>query len=305
MHLHNCRCFQEHLRMSKKKPRNYNRRALCHETRHIVTARGVICHLGVFDSSDRAHPLYHSHFARTEMFSAGGHHAKERQQTVNDFRCCIMYDPRAMLRLEPIIEVLVALIRNIVNDNVASPENERQQSVNRASTEHQQCINRASTEGQLSVNWASTEDLQSVNRASTERQQSVNRASTERQQSVNSASTERQQSVNRASTERQQSVNRVSTERQQSINTASTQRPHSINRVSTECQRFWVLHLVQSKGCAMEFTHNRSIGHLYGNIVQVDIAIPKNHCQQSLNRASTILGIASCIIQGLSYGIYP
>jgi len=93
------------------------------------------------------------------------------------------------------------------------PENERQQSVNRASTERQQSVNRVSTERQQSVNRASTERQQSVNRASTERQQSINRASTKRQLSVNKASTERQQSVNRASTECQQSVNRVGTER--------------------------------------------------------------------------------------------
>jgi len=133
----------------------------------------------------------------------------ERQQSVNDFVCCILYHPRALLWHLSTITVLAAFMGKIVNVDVASPDNERQQSVNRASTERQQ----------------------SVNRASTERQQSVNRASTERQQSVNRVSTECQQSVNRASTERQQSVNRVSTEHQQSINRASTERQHSINHL--------------------------------------------------------------------------
>jgi len=50
-------------------------------------------------------------------------------------------------------------------------------------------------------------------------------------------------------------------------------------------------------------------------IVNVDVAAPENECQQSVNRASTqrqqsvnrvstILGVASCVIQGLCYGIY-
>jgi len=85
----------------------------------------------------------------------------ERQQSVNDFVCCILCHPRAVLRLVSIIEVLVAFIGKIVNEDVASPDNEHQQSVNRASTECQQSVNRALAERQ-----------QSVSRASTERQQS-------------------------------------------------------------------------------------------------------------------------------------
>jgi hypothetical protein len=69
----------------------------------------------------------------------------ERQQSVNDFVCCILYHPGAALRHLSIIEVLVAFLGKIVNVNVASPDNEHQQSVNRASTEHQQSVNRAST----------------------------------------------------------------------------------------------------------------------------------------------------------------
>jgi len=152
------------------------------------------------------------------------HSENEHQWSVNCFGCCIMYNPRAILRLLPIIEVLADFIGNMVDVVCATTK-------------------------------------MSINRASTERQQSVNRASTERQQSVNRASTERQQSVNRASTERQQSVNRVSTERQQSVNAASTERQQSVNRASTEHQ-------------------------------------------QSIDWASTILGVKSCIIQGLCYGIW-
>jgi hypothetical protein len=64
-----------------------------------------------------------------------------------------------------------------------------------------------------------------------------------------------------------------------------------------------------------------------GNIVCVDTVAPQNErqqslnsastqhqqsvnrastkCQQSVNRVSTLLGVASCIIQGLCYGIDP
>jgi hypothetical protein len=114
-----------------------------------------------------------------------------------------------VLRHLPIIEVLAVFIGNIVCVHTATIQNERQQSVNRASTEHQQSVNRASTERQQSVNRAPTEHQQSINRASTERQQSANRASTEHQQSLNRASTEHQQSIYTAPTECQQSVNDV------------------------------------------------------------------------------------------------
>jgi len=92
----------------------------------------------------------------------------ERQQSVNDFVCCILYDPGAALRHLSIIEVLAAIIGKIVNVDIASPVNERQQSVKRPSTERQQSIK---------------ERQQCVNRASTEHQQSINRVSTEYQQS--------------------------------------------------------------------------------------------------------------------------
>jgi len=76
----------------------------------------------------------------------------ERQQSVNDFVCCILYHAGAPLRHLSIIEVLAAFIGNIVNVDVASPDNQHQQSVNRPSRERQQTINRASTEHQQSIN---------------------------------------------------------------------------------------------------------------------------------------------------------
>jgi hypothetical protein len=51
------------------------------------------------------------------------------------------------------MEVLVAFIGKIINVDVASPDNEHQQSVYSASTLRQQSINRASTEHQQSWVW--------------------------------------------------------------------------------------------------------------------------------------------------------
>jgi hypothetical protein len=73
----------------------------------------------------------------------------ERQQSVNNFGCCILYNPRALIRYLPILEVLAAFIGNIVCVDTATPQNERQQSVNGLSTEHQHSVNRLSTECQL------------------------------------------------------------------------------------------------------------------------------------------------------------
>ena len=56
-----------------------------------------------------------------------------------------MYNPRAILRLLPIIKVLADFIGNIVNVVFATSK----VSVNRASTEGQQRVNRALTEHQL------------------------------------------------------------------------------------------------------------------------------------------------------------
>jgi hypothetical protein len=50
------------------------------------------------------------------------------------------------------MEVLAAFTGNIVCVDTATPQNERQPSINRASTERQQSINTASTECQQSVN---------------------------------------------------------------------------------------------------------------------------------------------------------
>ena len=52
-----------------------------------------------------------------------------------------MCHPRAVVPLLSIIEVLAAIIGDMVNVNVASPDNDPSQSVNTASTEYQQSIN--------------------------------------------------------------------------------------------------------------------------------------------------------------------
>ena len=76
----------------------------------------------------------------------------ERQQSVNDFVCYILYNPRAVLWHLSKIEVLAAFIGDIVFVDTVTPQNERQQSVNTASTERHQSINPVSTECQQSVN---------------------------------------------------------------------------------------------------------------------------------------------------------
>jgi hypothetical protein len=70
----------------------------------------------------------------------------ECQQSVNDFGCCILFHPRAVVWLLSIIEVLAGFIVNMVNVDVGSPDNESQQSINRVLTEHQQSMNRVLTE---------------------------------------------------------------------------------------------------------------------------------------------------------------
>jgi len=54
----------------------------------------------------------------------------EHQQSMNDFLCCILYNPRVVLLRLPIIKVLAAFRGNMVSVNVTTPEDERQQSVN-------------------------------------------------------------------------------------------------------------------------------------------------------------------------------
>ena len=79
-------------------------------------------------------------------------HENECQQSVNDFVCCILYNPRAVLWHLHIIEVFAACIGNIVIANTVTPRNECQPSVNTASTERQQSMNTELTECQQSVN---------------------------------------------------------------------------------------------------------------------------------------------------------
>jgi hypothetical protein len=55
----------------------------------------------------------------------------DRQQSVNDSGCCILYNPRAVLQHLPIIEVLPAFIGNMVCVNAATPQ---------ASMEPAQCL---------------------------------------------------------------------------------------------------------------------------------------------------------------------
>jgi hypothetical protein len=66
----------------------------------------------------------------------------ERPQSINDFMCYILYNPRAVLQHISLIEVLPAFIDNIMFVDTVPPRNERQQSV----TMPQQSVNRVSTQ---------------------------------------------------------------------------------------------------------------------------------------------------------------
>jgi len=151
----------------------------------------------------------------------------ERQQSVNDYVCCILYHPRAALRHLSIINILAAFIGNIVNVDVASTDNERQQSVNTASTERHPSINRASTERQQSVNNLGCCIL------------------------YDSKAVLRHLPI----------INVLAAfvgKREGDMITAPVWK-----WASTERQRYWVLHLLSSEGCSTAVIHNRSFGRLY------------------------------------------
>jgi len=150
----------------------------------------------------------------------------ERQQSVNDFVCCILYNPRAVLQHLSIIEVLAAFIGNIVFVNIITHQNERQQTVNTASTERQQSVNTVSTDCQQSVN-AFRCCIMFIPRAPLRHMSAINILAA------------------------------VLCKCNREMVTAAVWK-----WASTERQQFCVLHLVYSKGCATAFTHNRSIGSL-------------------------------------------
>jgi hypothetical protein len=103
----------------------------------------VLCY-GIYPESTYWQPLC----AKVIMTWSQPQSENECQQSVNDLVCCILYNSWAVLRHLLIIEVLAAFIGNIVCINTATPQNECQQSINRASNEHQHSINRVSNECQ-------------------------------------------------------------------------------------------------------------------------------------------------------------
>jgi len=60
----------------------------------------------------------------------------ERQQRVNNFQCCILYNPSTELPHVPIIKDLLAVMCHMLSGDVATPTSEHQQSVNTTSPEH-------------------------------------------------------------------------------------------------------------------------------------------------------------------------
>jgi len=112
----------------------------------------ALCY-GIYPESMYWQPLWANEIATWSQPQS----ENERQQSVNDFVCCILYNSMAVLQHLTIIEVLAAFTGNIVFVDTATRQNERQHSVNRASTERQQSINRVSTQHHHSVNRVSTE----------------------------------------------------------------------------------------------------------------------------------------------------
>jgi hypothetical protein len=96
----------------------------------LGVASGIIQGLcsGIYPESTYWQPLC----AKEIMTWSQPQAENERQQSVNDLLCCMLHNPRAVLRHLPMFEVLAAFIGNIVCINNATPQNERQQSVNRA-----------------------------------------------------------------------------------------------------------------------------------------------------------------------------
>ena len=64
--------------------------------------------------------------------------------------------------------------------------------------------------------------------------------------------------------------------------------------------------IVEVVGClgsdVLTAIHNQRIGSLYGQKTERHGHSPI--LKMSINRASTIVGVASCIIQGMCYGVY-
>jgi len=227
------------------------------------------------------------------------HSENELQQSVNDFECCTLYNPRAVLRHLCIIDVLAAFICNIVCVDTVTPKNDRQLSVNTASTEHQQSVNRASTQCEQSVNRVSTllgvasciiQGLcYGIDPYSTYWQPFCANQIVTRLQHL--SQNERQQSVNdfvccilynpRAVLQHLSIievlaacigiiviVNTVTprNERQPRVNTASTEHPQSMNTESTECQQS-----VNAFGCCIMYIPRALLRHM--SIINVLAAV--------------------------------
>jgi len=82
------------------------------------------------------------------------------------------------------------------------------------------------------------------------------------------------------------------------VTTPKNERQQSVNDFE-----YWILHNAMAVVWLLSII--KVLAAFIGNMVTVDVATPENERQQSVNRASTILGVASCMVQGLCYGIYP
>jgi len=122
-----------------------------------------------------------------------------RQNRICWYRC-IMYNPRAVLQLRPIINVLTAVLCKFDREIVTAPVwNERQQSVNNivcCTVYNPRAVLRHLTIIEVFAAFIGNIVFVHTVTPQNEHQQCVKTASTERQQSINTVSTECQQSVN-------------------------------------------------------------------------------------------------------------
>jgi len=93
------------------------------------------------------------------------------------------------------------------------------------------------------------------------------------------------------------------------VGTPKVGRQQSIIRASTEPQQS-----LNDFGCWIWSNRRAVLQYLpiiealaasIGNTISIDVATPTNECHRSVNWVSTILGVASCIIEAQCYGFYP
>ena len=175
----------------------------------------------------------------------------------------MLYNPRAVQWLLPIIEVLASFVGTMINVNIAIPKNERQQTITRVSTIScvESCIIQGLRYGfYLKLKyWPPLQTISSM-LLSLHQTMNINRVSTECQYSINHFGC--CILYNPRAILRHLPINNI-----MAANIGKWEGDMVIAPVwkwaSTERQRLWVLHVVSSKGCGTAYIHYRGIVRLY------------------------------------------